>query len=46
VRSLALHHEGTKDTKAVRDREAIKHGTSNKLLLLFFVAFVPFVPSW
>jgi len=46
VRSLALHHEGTKGTKAVWDTEAIKHGANNKLLLLFFVSFVSFVPSW
>jgi hypothetical protein len=37
--SLAHHHEGTKDTKPDRPNH-------NRLLLFFFVLFVPFVPSW
>jgi len=32
-----IHHEGTKDTKSTKEN-------NNKVL--FFVAFVSFVPSW
>jgi hypothetical protein len=42
---VAPHHEGTKDTKLLRDTAGTGHGTTNKLLFLlsFFVPFVPFV---
>ena len=52
MRSLALHHEGTKATKGTKGAwgtEDIEHGATNKLLFLwlpFFVSFVLFVPSW
>ena len=41
-----IHHEGTKDTKGLRDTEVIQHGANNKFLLLCFGSFVSFVPSW
>jgi len=51
--SLAVHHEGTKDTKVTKgtwERRAPGSRATNKLLLflllLCLVAFVSFVPSW
>ena len=35
LRSLALHHEGTKGTKGIRGTESIQHGANNKLLFLW-----------
>ena len=46
LRSLAVHHEGTKGTKGVWGMETIQHGATNKLLCLWLLFFVPFVPSW
>ncbi len=43
---MALYHEGTKGTTGVWDTEDIQHGATNELLLLFFVTFVSFVPSF
>jgi hypothetical protein len=46
LRSLALHHEGTKGTKSLQGTEVIQHGATNKLLFLWLLFFVLFVPSW
>ena len=42
------HHEGTKDTKVAWETDAIRNTepTTFSVLLLSFVIFVSFVPSW
>jgi len=47
--SLAVHHEGTKDTKGLGSLRASGSGATTKpwfLWLQGFVSFVSFVPSW